>query len=76
MDALYLTPAELKDHTGLVQSAAQRKHLEADGLRKGVHFFVRADGRIRLLRAALIERAKPASKGPPAAAQPNFAALR
>lgn len=76
MDPLYLTADELEDQTGLKQSAAQRKHLEADGLRKGVHFFVRADGKLRVLRAALIERAKPVAKSPPMAAQPNFGALR
>lgn len=77
MDALYLTPDELRDHTGLKQSAAQRRFLEADGLRKGVHFFVRRDGKIRLLRAALIERAKSTGRRTHAAsAQPNFEALR
>lgn len=74
-DALYLTPDELQDHTGLKQAAAQRKRLEADGLRKGVHFFVRADGKIRLLRAALTERVKTGPKASTTRAQPNFEAL-
>ena len=45
MSDLYLTDDELQDHTGLKQPAAQRKRLEASGLRKDVHFFERADGK-------------------------------
>lgn len=76
MSDLYLTREELEDHTGLTQAAAQRKMLEADGLRKGVHFFVRADGKIRLLRAALLERVKPGQRMQGNRPQPNFEALR
>lgn len=75
MSDLYLTSDELQDHTGLIQAAAQRRMLEKDGLRKGVHFFVRADGKLRLLRAALVERSKPVQKVQPGPAQPNFEAL-
>jgi hypothetical protein len=74
-DALYLTPDELHDHTGLKQSAAQRRKLEESGLRKDVHFFVRADGKIRLLRAALIDRATNRPKRSSGPAMPNFDAL-
>lgn len=73
--AEFLTKEELEDMTGLTQPAAQRKHLEADGLRKGTHFFVRADGRLRVLRVALHARAAPASKSAPNSTQPNFSAL-
>lgn len=73
----FLSKDELEDMTGLTQAAAQRKHLEADGLRKGEHFYVRADGRLRVLRAALHARAAPGPKSSAGqAAQPNFGALR
>jgi hypothetical protein len=55
----FLSTDELEDMTGLTQSAAQRRLLEADGLKKGVHFFVRADGKIRVLRAGLTARLMP-----------------
>lgn len=75
MSDLYLTDDELYDHTGLVQPAAQRKRLEASGLRKDVHFFIRADGKIRLLRAALLDRATARTKRSSGPVVPNFDAL-
>lgn len=75
MDALYVTPAELAEQTGLKQGAAQIRALKADGFRKGIHFFVRADGKPRLLRSALVERQRQ-NHPTRAAAQPNFEALR
>jgi len=74
MDALYLTSDELQEQTGLKQSAAQIRALKADGFRKGIHFFVRADGKPRLLRSALVERQRVAPARA-TAAQPNFEAL-
>lgn len=75
MSDLYLTDDELQDHTGLKQPAAQRKRLEASGLRKDVHFFERADGKIRLLRAALLDRATARPRRTTGPALPNFDAL-
>jgi hypothetical protein len=75
MSDLYLTDDELQDHTGLKQPAAQRKRLEASGLRKDVHFFERADGKIRLLRVALTERAVVRPKRTSGPVMPNFDAL-
>jgi len=75
VDALYLTPDELKEQTGLTQGAAQIRALKADGFRKGIHFFVRADGKPRLLRSALVERQRLAPSRT-TAVQPNFEALR
>jgi hypothetical protein len=75
MDALYLTPDELKEQTGLTQGAAQIRALKADGFRKGIHFFVRADGKPRLLRSALVERQRQAPLRA-TTPQPNFEALR
>lgn len=75
MSDLYLTHDELVDQTGLKQAAAQIRALKVDGFKKGIHFFVRADGKPRLLRSALIERQhqfRPQST----AVQPNFEALR
>lgn len=74
MDALYLTPDELAEQTGLTQGAAQIRALKADGFRKGIHFFVRADGKPRLLRSALVERQRQAPARA-TAPQPNFEAL-
>lgn len=71
----FLPTDELEDMTGLTQPAAQRRFLEADGLKKGVHFFVRADGKIRVLRAALTARLEPARKVPRGPVQPNFDGL-
>lgn len=75
MSELYLTHDELTDQTGLKQAAAQIRALKADGFKKGIHFFVRADGKPRLLRSALVERQRqPAARA--GSAQPNFEALR
>lgn len=71
----FLSKDELEDMTGLTQPAAQRRLLEADGLKKGIHFFIRADGQIRLLRAGLTARLMPPRKAPPGPIQPNFDGL-
>jgi hypothetical protein len=75
MDALYLTPDELAEQTGLIQGAAQIRALQADGFVKGIHFFIRADGKPRVLRSALVERQRP-ELAQPVVKQPNFGALR
>lgn len=75
MDSLYLTHDELYEQTGLIQAAAQIRALKADGFRKGIHFFIRADGKPRVLRSALVERQRQAQPTR-STVQPNFEALR
>ncbi len=69
----YMTPLELKDLTGLTQSAAQIRWLKANG----IEHFVRVDGKPRVPKD---EKGHPiranaeisASRDP----EPNFAILR
>lgn len=65
---MFLTPEELEDLTGLKQSAAQIRWLQ----KNGVEHYVRADGRVRVVPAAL----EPARGDTKAATKPNFEVLR
>lgn len=52
-EPLTLSDAEVRDLTGRQQPARQAEACEEMGLVKGIHFFVRPDGKVRIIRARL-----------------------
>lgn len=66
MSALFLTADELRELTGYTQGAAQIRWLR----KNGIQHTVRADGKPRVIPAALSPNQKPLSRGP------NYDAVR
>lgn len=65
---MFLTPEQLEDLTGLKQAAAQIRWLQ----KNGVEHYVRADGQVRVVPAAL----EPARGDTRSVTKPNFEVLR
>lgn len=65
---MFLTPEELEDLTGLKQSAAQIRWLQ----KNGVEHYVRADGRVRVVRSRLEAKDEVTRS----VTKPNFEVLR